>query len=719
MNRPRGSCERLPSSKTVVYLIIPIRRDVRAAAVSAPRHFFRFAFSLELFFHGVYDCFYENGTVYIAMEYLRGHTLKEHIRDNGVLGAPQALHIAKSICGALVVSHSASVLHRDITPDNVIVCDNGDIKLIDFGAARQVVAEHSQSFSVILKPGFAPPEQYKKKGNQGPWTDVYAVGTTLYFALTGDIPEDPSARFDCDDTFKENLFGVDPALWEIITKATKLKVNERYADAYELKKAFDTLPIKAEPIVAPDGSPEADTDTPVSIGSTADMAVSIRTIPPKRSFLRRYSRAVIEIACAALFTAVIVLLAVKVNKLSAADNVSASYGSSVSDDNSASDGSIASAVVGELLDLDKEGFTKPLYSCLSGEDKILYAYIYDGLRSSKESISIPSLVYSVSEVSDIFDDVLSDNPALDNISGYTLDYFDNNSNKEPDPDENVISITPTYTGADPNEADEFITKTLSELNSDSKAPIEVLRLVHDKLINETDLIGRNSTPNASTAHGALIEHEADDMGLARALCGYAQRLGFTSFAVDINLINNVSLAGVRVLVEGEWYNISILGDADMVVGNVFKMPIAEDGKISHMWFFISDFYMNATGLFKYVRDFGKKYAPVFPEPKGMSISGGETVMPIVNYYIEVYLNERWYYEVQTDNLYISILENAKTALEDGLDTFYMYILASDADIIWELMQDTFISDLKRKYSLTISGFETEYSGDCMTVTMQK
>lgn len=112
---------------------------------------------------GVYDCFYENSTVYIVMEYLRGQTLKEYIRGNGILKAPQALFVAKNICNALVVAHSASVLHRDVSPDNIIICDNGGIKLIDFGAARQVVAEHSRSFSVIIKPGFAPPEQYRKK----------------------------------------------------------------------------------------------------------------------------------------------------------------------------------------------------------------------------------------------------------------------------------------------------------------------------------------------------------------------------------------------------------------------------------------------------------------------------------------------------------------------------------------------------------------------------
>lgn len=116
---------------------------------------------------GVYEFFYENDTVYFAMEYLQGHTLKEHINTNGTISAPQALFIAQNVANALMAAHSSSVLHRDISPDNIILCDNGDVKLIDFGAARQVVAEHSQSFSVILKPGFAPLEQYQKKGKQG------------------------------------------------------------------------------------------------------------------------------------------------------------------------------------------------------------------------------------------------------------------------------------------------------------------------------------------------------------------------------------------------------------------------------------------------------------------------------------------------------------------------------------------------------------------------
>lgn len=196
----------------------------------------------------VYEYFYENDTVYLAMEYLHGQTLKEYIRDSGILTAPQALYIAKSMGNALAAAHKASVLHRDITPDNIILCNDGSVKLIDFGAARQVIAEYSQNFSVILKPGFAPLEQYHKKGNQGPWTDIYALGTTLYFGLTGDIPEDPMARFEDDDTFKENLFGIDPELWGIIQKAASLKKDDRYKDIEELLNDLNNIRLEPQPV---------------------------------------------------------------------------------------------------------------------------------------------------------------------------------------------------------------------------------------------------------------------------------------------------------------------------------------------------------------------------------------------------------------------------------------------------------------------------------------
>ncbi|MCH5196222.1 MAG: serine/threonine protein kinase [Oscillospiraceae bacterium] len=204
---------------------------------------------------GVYEFFYENDTVYFAMEYLKGQTLKEYIGEHGTLSAPQALFIAQSVANALMAAHSSNVLHRDISPDNIIICDNGDVKLIDFGAARQVVAEHSQSFSVILKPGFAPLEQYQKKGNQGPWTDIYSLGATVYYALTEDIPDDPMSRLDDDEEFSSNRYNVNPELWRVISKATQLKIDDRYGDIFQLKNDLTTITIEPEPLVVPKESP--------------------------------------------------------------------------------------------------------------------------------------------------------------------------------------------------------------------------------------------------------------------------------------------------------------------------------------------------------------------------------------------------------------------------------------------------------------------------------
>lgn len=200
---------------------------------------------------GVHEFFYENDTVYFAMEYLQGHTLKDHIKTHGVLSPAQALFIMNNVSNALMAAHSSNVLHRDISPDNIILCDNGNVTLIDFGAARQVVAEHSQSFSVILKPGFAPLEQYQKKGNQGPWTDIYSLGTTIYHALTGDIPEDPMSRIDDDEEFSSNAYDIEPELWAVIQKATQLKVEDRYGDVFMLRNDLSRISYQPQPVIVP------------------------------------------------------------------------------------------------------------------------------------------------------------------------------------------------------------------------------------------------------------------------------------------------------------------------------------------------------------------------------------------------------------------------------------------------------------------------------------
>ncbi|MDE7231294.1 MAG: protein kinase [Oscillospiraceae bacterium] len=662
----------------------------------------------------VYDCFYENGTVYIAMEYLSGRTLKEYIREQGVLSAPKALFVAKNIAGALVVAHSASVLHRDISPDNIILCNNGNIKLIDFGAARQVVAEHSQSFSVIIKPGFAPPEQYRKKGNQGPWTDVYSLGTTLYFTLTGDIPDDPSARVDDDDTFKENLFDIDPGLWKIITKATKLKIEERYADAYELKKALDLVDIGTEPLIVSDGSSD-DSAEPAfaSSGNVTDMTVSIKTLRPKQSFWRRHRRTLIEIVCGVLVAAIIIPLAIKAYK-PIADITPDTGGSSsaTGDDASTSGGSGAITTIKNGSDLEKENFTKPMYSCLNGDAKALYEYIFVGVRANEKNIVLPSLTYKVGDIDKIFNFVLNENPALNDTQGYNLNYNDLNSNKEPDPDEYVISISPIYTGIDRMVANDYIVQSIHDTvrYDDPTTRIKLLCDIHDMILKETEHVARNSGPAASSTHGVLIDHAADDLGVARTLCDYAQRMGFDSFVVETDREEDYS-AIVRIKIDDQWYNIDTFTDGLMPSGAVHEIPLTEDGKITHFWFLHSDVWFKA-GAFEILGDFGEEYSSIIP-------FYDETLEDpeVTNYYIDDYLNKELYFGLD-DSVYNSILEDTKKWFDSQDGSFEIYLMYDYVDEFWKVLQESYISDLSEKYGITVSGFTGEYTGDAIRITFE-
>jgi len=190
----------------------------------------------------VYEFFYENNTAYFVMEALEGMDLKHYIAKNGgKLNEGETLFIIGNVLDALMVVHSAGVLHRDISPDNIYICKNGDIKLIDFGAARQVIGEKSNSLSVILKEGFAPIEQYQKKGVQGTWTDVYALGATLYYTLTGRKVDDAMSRIEND---KLDGSGVAPPLMAVLKRMLAVKHTERIQNVMEVKNALNSLGIE-------------------------------------------------------------------------------------------------------------------------------------------------------------------------------------------------------------------------------------------------------------------------------------------------------------------------------------------------------------------------------------------------------------------------------------------------------------------------------------------
>lgn len=187
----------------------------------------------------VYEFFFENNTAYFVMEYLEGFDLKKYIALNGGhISESKALYVAMKITEALMIVHCTEVLHRDISPDNIFICKSGEIKLIDFGAARQVLGEASKSLSVILKQGFAPLEQYKKKGNQGPWTDIYALGATLYYSITGEPLDDAMSRIDNEEIESDRI---SPEFRAILQKMLAVRYEERYQNTFELKMALASV----------------------------------------------------------------------------------------------------------------------------------------------------------------------------------------------------------------------------------------------------------------------------------------------------------------------------------------------------------------------------------------------------------------------------------------------------------------------------------------------
>src|SRR5436190_3510518 len=139
----------------------------------------------------VYGTFEENNTAYMVMELLRGRTLGQLVEERGPLPESEAVRHIVRAGEALEVVHAASLLHRDLKPDNLMLNDTGDVVLIDFGTARTFAAGKTGRMTTMVTPGYAPLEQYGEHVRFGPFTDIYALGATFYHLLTGRMP--PSA----------------------------------------------------------------------------------------------------------------------------------------------------------------------------------------------------------------------------------------------------------------------------------------------------------------------------------------------------------------------------------------------------------------------------------------------------------------------------------------------------------------------------------------------
>ena len=184
----------------------------------------------------IYNSFEENETAYLVMEFLEGETLGERLKRDKRIPEQEAVGIILPVLQALTEVHRVGILHRDIAPNNIFLTKDGGVKLLDFGASRSVTGTHSKSLTVLYKEGYTPEEQYRSRGDQGTWTDVYEVAATLYKMLTGTVPPGALERRRKDTLKLPSKMGIK------VTKQTEqallnaLNVDVRYrtktADAF-------------------------------------------------------------------------------------------------------------------------------------------------------------------------------------------------------------------------------------------------------------------------------------------------------------------------------------------------------------------------------------------------------------------------------------------------------------------------------------------------------
>ena len=195
-----------------------------------------------------------NGTAYLVMAYEEGQTLTEYLVKHGpVLEQSRLQSIFVAVMDGLMAVHAQNFLHRDIKPGNIYIRSGGSPMLIDFGASRQALSEHSRTLTSVLTAGYAPIEQYSSKGRQGPWTDIYALGATMYRCVTGNAPPEASERMgavgeDEPDPYLPALQVAPqgryhPTILKLIDWMMKLRPHERPMTVEEVQAVFKQLDI--------------------------------------------------------------------------------------------------------------------------------------------------------------------------------------------------------------------------------------------------------------------------------------------------------------------------------------------------------------------------------------------------------------------------------------------------------------------------------------------
>lgn len=177
----------------------------------------------------VIDVFGENNTSYMVMEYIKGESLQKAVENRGRLPYTEAVNYIAQIADAVEYIHKRHILHRDIKPDNIMLTASYKAILIDFGSAREFEEDKTQIHTSMFTNGYAPPEQYASKSRKGSYTDIYALGATFYFTLTGQAPLEATARLiDKMPEPKKLVKDIPEEANRTILKAMQLKSENRH-----------------------------------------------------------------------------------------------------------------------------------------------------------------------------------------------------------------------------------------------------------------------------------------------------------------------------------------------------------------------------------------------------------------------------------------------------------------------------------------------------------
>ena len=262
----------------------------------------------------VRDTFYENDTAYIVMDFVEGETLKAHLEREGPLPFDQAMDVFRPALTAMKEVHKAGLIHRDLSPDNIMLEPEGGIRILDLGASKDLAINQGASSMLVTKGGFSPLEQYGQRGGSGPWTDVYAMAATIYYTLTGLLPPNAIDRLD-DDELRWDipvLRDLPVPACEALRKALAVRVKDRTQSMWELLAGLEqTKPrpeskpaSEQEPVLEPEPEPE------LNSASLPEQKPEQAPTPMPKSLSRKKLLSIVG-ACAAVLVVAIAVWSVQ------------------------------------------------------------------------------------------------------------------------------------------------------------------------------------------------------------------------------------------------------------------------------------------------------------------------------------------------------------------------------------------------------------------------